>query len=139
VALDAGWDNHNKLTYLAHLRKRIENANRAYTSVQVHCNGWDQEKVHEFSVNTSLLAPQFAKSLWGRLMRSPMQITSYFLGTQKFTELYENERKRLGNKFRGLNCSQAIPFPGLSKADGSLPEAMAPWMRNKPYRTCGPS
>ena len=108
VALDAGWDGRNKLTYLAHLRKRIENANRAYTSVQVHCNGWDQEKVHEFSVNTSLLAPQFAKSLWGRLMRSPMQITSYFLGTQKFTELYENEMKRLGDKFRTLDFMDTI-------------------------------
>jgi uncharacterized protein (DUF885 family) len=108
VALDAGWDNHNKLTYLAHLRKRIENANRAYTSVQVHCNGWDQEKVHEFSVNTSLLAPQFAKSLWGRLMGSPMQITSYFLGTQKFTELYENERKRLGDKFRNIDFMDTV-------------------------------
>jgi uncharacterized protein (DUF885 family) len=108
VALDAGWDDYNKLTYLAHLRKRIENANRAYTSVQVHCNGWDQEKVHEFSVNTSLLAPQFAKSLWGRLMRSPMQITSYFLGTQQFTELYENEKKRLGDKFRTLDFMDTV-------------------------------
>jgi uncharacterized protein (DUF885 family) len=108
VALDAGWDNHSKLTYLAHLRKRIENANRAYTSVQVHCNGWDQKKVHEFSVNTSLLAPQFAKSLWGRLMRSPMQITSYFLGTQKFTELYENEKKRLGDKFRNIDFMDTV-------------------------------
>jgi uncharacterized protein (DUF885 family) len=108
VALEAGWDDHNKLTYLAHLRKRIENANRAYTSVQVHCNGWDRDKVHEFSVNTSLLAPQFAKSLWGRLMSSPMQITSYFLGTQKFTELYENEKKHLGDKFRTLDFMDTV-------------------------------
>jgi uncharacterized protein (DUF885 family) len=108
VALDAGWDNHNKLTYLAHLRKRIENANRAYTSVQVHCNGWDQDKTHEFSVITSLLAPQFAKSLWGRLMRSPMQITSYFLGTQKFYELYENEKKRLGDKFQNIDFMDTV-------------------------------
>jgi len=108
VALDAGWDNNNKLTYLAHLRKRIENANRAYISVQVHCNDWDQEKVNEFSVDTSLLAPQFAKSLWGRLIGSPMQMTSYFLGTQKFTELYENERKRRGEKFRTIDFMDTI-------------------------------
>jgi uncharacterized protein (DUF885 family) len=108
VALDAGWDNNNKLTYLAHLRKRIENANRAYTSVQVHCNGWDKEKVNEFSVKTSLLAPQFAKSLWGRLLSSPMQITSYFLGTQKFTELYDNERKRLGERFRNIDFMDTV-------------------------------
>jgi hypothetical protein len=108
IALDAGWDDHNKLTYLAHLRKRIENANRAYTSVQVHCNGWDRNKVLEFSVGTSLLAPQFAKSLWGRLLSSPMQITSYFLGTQQFTRLYENERKRLGERFRVLDFMDTI-------------------------------
>ena len=108
VALDAGWDNNNKLTYLAHLRKRIENANRAYTSVQVHCNGWDKDKVDEFSVNTSLLAPQFAKSLWGRLLSSPMQITSYFLGTQQFTELYENERKRLGDRFKNIDFMDTV-------------------------------
>jgi hypothetical protein len=108
VALDAGWDNHNKLTYLAHLRKRIENANRAFTSVQVHCNGWDRDKVHEFSTGTSLLAPQFAKSLWGRLMSSPMQMTSYFLGTQQFTELYENEKKRLGSEFRVIDFMDTV-------------------------------
>jgi hypothetical protein len=108
VALDAGWDNHNKLTYLAHLRKRIENANRAYTSVQVHCNGWDKEKVDEFSVKTSLLAPQFAKSLWGRLLNSPMQMTSYFLGIQKFTELYENEKKRRGSKFQIVDFMDTV-------------------------------
>jgi len=108
IALDAGWDNHNKLTYLAHLRKRIENANRAYTSVQVHCHGWDEDKVHEFSVGISLLAPQFAKSLWGRLLSSPMQITSYFLGTQQFTQLYENERKRRGERFRIVDFMDTV-------------------------------
>ncbi len=112
VALDAGWDNDNKLTYLAHLRKRIENANRAYASVQAHCYGWDRERVNEFSVNTSLLAPQFAKSLWGRLMSSPMQITSYFLGTQKFTELYKNEKKRLGDKFRNIDFMDTVVRAG---------------------------
>lgn len=108
VALEAGWDNGNKLTLLAQLRKRLENANRAYTSVQAHCRGWSEEQVLEFSVKTSLLAPQFAKSLWGRLMRSPMQITSYFLGYKKFDEIYEAEKKRLGPKFRTLDFMDTI-------------------------------
>ena len=99
VLLDAGWEKENKLTLLAHLRKRIENANRAYTSVQVHTNGWTQEQVIEFSTNTSLVAPQFAKSLWGRLMSSPMQLTSYFLGGAQFTALLAAEKARLGNSF----------------------------------------
>jgi hypothetical protein len=99
VLLDAGWEEERPLTFLAHLRKRIENANRAYTSVMVHCNGWSQEQVMEFSTGTSLLAPQFAKSLWGRIMRSPMQLTSYFWGGKQFTELLAAERARLGDDF----------------------------------------
>jgi uncharacterized protein (DUF885 family) len=99
VLLDAGWEKERPLTYLAHLRKRLENANRAYTSVMVHCNDWDQEKVMEFSTETALLAPQFAKSLWGRLMRSPMQMTSYFYGGMQFRELQKAEKERLGDRF----------------------------------------
>lgn len=99
VLLDAGWEKENHLTYLAHLRKRLENANRSYTSMQVHCNDWSQDQVMKFSTETSLLAPQFAKSLWGRIMNSPMQLTSYFLGGSQFTKLWHSEKKRLGDKF----------------------------------------
>jgi uncharacterized protein (DUF885 family) len=99
VLLDAGWQKGNHLTLLAHLRKRLENANRSYTSVKVHCDGWNKEQVLKFSTETSLLAPQFAKSLWGRIMNSPMQLTSYFLGGAQFTELFNHEKKRLGPKF----------------------------------------
>jgi uncharacterized protein (DUF885 family) len=77
----------------------LENANRAYTSVMTHYYGWDKEKVMDFSINTSLLAPQFAKSLWGRLMNGPMQMTSYFLGGSQFTELLAAEKKRLKDQF----------------------------------------
>lgn len=99
VLLDAGWEKDRPLTLLAHLRKRLENANRAFTSVQVHCNGWSKDQVMTFSTDTSLLAPQFAKSLWGRIMNSPMQLTSYFLGGAQFKALLEAEKKRLGTRF----------------------------------------
>ncbi len=99
VLLDAGWEEGQHLTMLAHLRKRLENANRAYTSAKVHTSQWTQAQVMNFSVNTALLAPQFAKSLWGRLMRSPMQLTSYFLGGAQFSRLLEVEKARLGKKF----------------------------------------
>jgi uncharacterized protein (DUF885 family) len=99
VLLDAGWEEGNHLTMLAHLRKRLENANRTYTSVQVHTQGWTQGQVMEFSIKTSMVAPQFAKSLWGRLMSSPMQLTSYFLGGAQFTELLADEKARLGDQF----------------------------------------
>jgi uncharacterized protein (DUF885 family) len=117
VVLDAGWDNNNKLTLLAQLLKRLENANRAYMSVQVHCNGWTKERMLEFSINTCLLAPQFAKSLWGRLMRSPMQMTSYFVGYQQLSELYEEEKERLGKRFRTLNFMDTILHTGAVPID----------------------
>lgn len=96
VCLDEGWDADKPLTYLAHLRKRLENANRAYTSIQVHCHAWDQQQVMQFSTESSLVAPQFAKSLWGRIMRSPMQLTTYFYGGKQFSELLAAEKERLG-------------------------------------------
>ncbi len=112
VLLDAGWERDRPLTFLAHLRKRLENANRAYTSVQVHCHGWDQDQLMDFSVNTSLLAPQFAKSLWGRVTGSPMQVTSYFLGGRQFTDLLATEKARLGDRFVLRDFMDAIMREG---------------------------
>jgi len=108
IALDAGWDDYNRLTYLAHLRKRLENANRAFTSVQVHCFGWNEEEVLKFSEEEALLAPQFAKSLWGRLQRGPMQMTSYFLGADRLTRILEGEKARLGEEFEVRAFNDAI-------------------------------
>ncbi|MFA9453509.1 MAG: DUF885 family protein, partial [Candidatus Aminicenantaceae bacterium] len=45
ITLDAGWNGSDPLDRLAHLRKRLENATRSYTSVQVHCFGWGQKEV----------------------------------------------------------------------------------------------
>ncbi len=99
ITLDAGWNGFDKLDRLAHLRKRLENATRAYTSVQVHCNGWDRERVNEFAVKEGLLPPQFALNLWDRVMASPLQLVSYFMGFKKFSEVLEIEKKRLGGDF----------------------------------------
>jgi uncharacterized protein (DUF885 family) len=99
IVLDAGYAEGDWLTRFAQLRKRLENANRAYMSVQAHCNGWTEQQVTDFSIETSLLAPQFAKSLWGRLMSSPMQIITYMLVGLELREIYEMERERLGDEF----------------------------------------
>ncbi len=124
IALDAGWDDHNRLTYLAHLRKRLENANRAYTSVQVHCFGWTEEQVLRFSVEESLVAPQFAKSLWGRLEGSPMQVTSYFLGADLLRRILEAEKERLGEGFDVRAFNDAILRVGPVPFD-LIPEVLA--------------
>jgi len=100
VALDEGYAEGQWLVQLAQLRKRLENANRAYMSVQAHCNGWSEEDVYRFSIESSLLAPQFAKSLWGRLMDSPMQMITYMIGYLELSRIYEAEKARLGDDFR---------------------------------------
>ena len=68
-----------------------------------------------FSQEESLLAPQFAKSLWGRLERGPMQMTSYFMGGDRFQRILEAEQVRLGEDFdvRAFNDAilRAGPIP----------------------------
>ncbi len=123
IALDAGWDDHDPLTYLAHLRKRLENANRAYTSVQVHCFGWTEDQVLRFSEEESLLAPQFARSLWGRLRQSPMQMTSYFMGADRLTRILDAEKARLGEDFDVRAFNDAILRAGPVPFD-LIPEVL---------------
>jgi len=99
IVLDAGYAEGDWLTRFAQVRKRLENANRALMSVRAHCQGWSEAQVTEYSIGTSLLAPQFAASLWGRLMRSPMQIITYMLVGIELREIYESEVERLGDNF----------------------------------------
>jgi uncharacterized protein DUF885 len=99
LMLDTGWGNGVKLTRLAHLRKRLENATRAYVSVMIHYRGWNKEQLMKFATTRGLLAPQFALNLWNRVMNSPHQITNYFLGFHKFRALWNEEKQRLGNNF----------------------------------------
>ena len=115
LMLDAGWSNGDKLTRLAHLRKRLENAVRAYTSVMVHIHGWDKERLMKFATGRGLLAPQFAINLWNRVMNNPLQIPSYFLGFHGFRKLWQEEQARLGDNFTTRefvdSVLQAGPIP----------------------------
>ena len=115
LMLDAGWSGGDKLTRLAHLRKRLENAVRAYTSVMVHIHGWDKERLMEFAETRGLLAPQFAINLWNRVMNNPLQIPSYFLGFHGFRKLWQEEQVRLGDNFTTRefvdSVLQAGPIP----------------------------
>ena len=121
LTLDAGWNKDNKLTRLAHYRKILENATRAYTSVQVHCNGWNKDQLTDFAVNTGLLAPQFAVNLWHRVIGSPFQLTSYFLGFKAFAAVYEQEKKKKGEAFSLYDFSKKILYAGSLPID-MLPE-----------------
>jgi uncharacterized protein (DUF885 family) len=117
ITLDDGWNGYDKLDRLAHLRKRLENATRAYTSVQVHCFGWGKEEVARFAVEEGLLAPQFALNLWDRVTGSPLQLTSYFLGFRKFSELLEEEKERLGESFELKRFCDAVLQAGAVSID----------------------
>jgi len=101
LMLEAGWGDGNKLTRLAHLRKRLENATRAYISVMVHTQGWSRERVIEFASKRGLLPAQFAENLWDRVsgLYMSLQLTSYFVGYHEFDALWQEEQQRLGENF----------------------------------------
>jgi len=112
MTLDAGWDDDQPLTRMAHLRKRLENAVRAFVSVQVHCRGWSAEELHTFAVETGLLPPQFAENLWHRALLSPIQLPSYFIGFRVFDDAYRREQARLGDSFSTKAFNNAMVDSG---------------------------
>jgi len=114
LMLDAGWADNAPLTRLAHLRKRLENATRAYVSVQVNSAGWGETQVLAFARDEGLLAPQFATNLWQRVVNSPLQITDYFTGYREFRRLYAAFRARYPDAQTRLWVDQVLhagPLP----------------------------
>ena len=97
------------------MRKRLENATRAYVSVMVHVHDWDKDQLMKFAVTRGLLPPQFALNLWVRVMNNPLQIPSYFLGFHGFRKLWQEEQARLGDSFTTRefvdDVLQAGPIP----------------------------
>ena len=112
MTLDAGWDDDQPLTRMAHLRKRLENAVRAFVSIQVHCRGWSAEELSTFAVETGLLPPQFAENLWRRALLSPIQLPSYFIGFRVFDDAYRREQARLGDAFSIKAVNNAVVDSG---------------------------
>jgi len=112
MTLDAGFDDDQPLTRMAHLRKRLENAVRAYVSVQVHCRGWSRDQLSAFAVETGLLPPQFAENLWHRALLSPIQLPSYFIGFRVFDDHLRTEQARLGEHFSIKAFNNAVVDSG---------------------------
>jgi uncharacterized protein (DUF885 family) len=111
LMLDAGWADNAPLTRLAHLRKRLENATRAYVSVQVHTAGWDEERVLAFARDEGLLAPQFARNLWQRAVHSPLQITDYMRGYRQFRALWSARPENMATRDWVDAVLRAGPIP----------------------------
>jgi len=127
MTLDAGFDGDQPLTRMAHLRKRLENAVRAYVSVQVHCRGWSADQLGSFAVETGLLPPQFADNLWQRALLSPIQLPSYFIGFRVFDEAYRRGQENLGDAFSTKAYNNAVVDSGgmpMAMVDGYLAEAL---------------
>jgi Bacterial protein of unknown function (DUF885) len=119
LMLEAGWGDGNKLTRLAHLRKRLENATRAYISVMVHTQGWSRARVIEFARARGLLPAQFAANLWDRVsgLDMSLQLTTYFVGYHGFATLWREQQQRLGDDFVRRDFVDAV------LATGSVPMA----------------
>ena len=77
----------------------------------------------DFLSNGILGSGAFAKSLWGRLMSSPLGITTYFLGMQEFASLLEAEKKRQGEHFRTIEFMDTILRAGPIPLD-EFPEIL---------------
>lgn len=108
LMLEAGWGDDDPLTWLAHYRKRLENATRSYLSVMVHTRDWSEEQVAAFAVERGLLAPQFAINLWQRVVNSPLQLTDYFVGYRQFRQLWREQRARRGEDFDQRELVDAV-------------------------------
>ncbi|MEX1311288.1 MAG: DUF885 family protein, partial [Candidatus Sulfomarinibacteraceae bacterium] len=128
MTLDHGFDGDRPLTRMAHLRKRLENAVRAYVSVQVHCRGWGADELGAFAVDTGLLPPQFAENLWQRALLTPIQLPSYFVGFRIFDEVYRGGRDALGDDFSTKAFNNAVVSSGgmpMAMVEGYLAEALS--------------
>ncbi len=127
MTLDAGWDDDQPLTRMAHLRKRLENAVRAFVSVQVHCRGWTSDDLGAFAVETGLLPPQFAENLWHRALLSPIQLPSYFVGFRVFDEAYRRGQELSGDAFSTKAFNNAVVDSGgipMEMLEAYLAEAL---------------
>jgi uncharacterized protein (DUF885 family) len=127
MTLDHGFDGDQPLTRMAHLRKRLENAVRAYVSVQVHCRGWGADELGDYAVETGLLPPQFAENLWQRALLSPIQLPSYFVGFRVFDDAYRRGRETLGDGFSTKAFNNAVVNSGgmpMAMVEGYLTEAL---------------
>jgi uncharacterized protein (DUF885 family) len=97
VMLDQGWGDG--LARVAHLKKQLENVARVVIDIQVHTEGWTEEQALAFVREEALQKEQFAGNMWRRTLQSPTQITTYWIGYQQIQELYDEARRRRGDKF----------------------------------------
>jgi hypothetical protein len=97
LLLDEGWGG--ALPRLAHLKKQLENIARTIVDIRVHTENMSREEMVRFVKEEALQGEQLANNMWTRTLTSSPQITTYYLGYAKVTEVYEAARATEGDRF----------------------------------------
>ena len=97
LLLDQGWGD--ALPRLAHLKKQLENIARTIVDIRVHTENMSREEMTRFVKDEALQGEQLANNMWTRTLTSSQQITTYYLGYRKVTEVYKAARAAQGDKF----------------------------------------
>ena len=97
LLLDQGWGG--ALPRLAHLKKQLENIARTIVDIRVHTENMSREEMVRFVKEEALQGEQLANNMWTRTLTSSPQITTYYLGYAKVTEVYGAARAAEGDKF----------------------------------------
>jgi hypothetical protein len=97
LLLDQGWGG--ALPRLAHLKKQLENIARTIVDIRVHTENMSREEMVRFVKEEALQGDQLANNMWTRTLTSSPQITTYYLGYAKVTEVYNDTRAAEGDKF----------------------------------------
>ena len=97
LLLDQGWGG--ALPRLAHLKKQLENIARTIVDIRVHTENMSQEEMVRFVKEEALQGEQLANNMWTRTLTSSPQITTYYLGYSKVTEVYDAARAAEGDRF----------------------------------------
>lgn len=97
LLLDEGWGG--ALPRLAHLKKQLENIARTIVDIRVHTENLSREEMVRFVKEEGLQGEQLANNMWTRTLTSSPQITTYYLGYAKVTEIYHAARAAEGEGF----------------------------------------
>ncbi|MEM1248470.1 MAG: DUF885 family protein [Acidobacteriota bacterium] len=97
LLLDLGWGD--ELARVAHLKKQMENIARTVVDIGVHTEDWPRDEVLDFVQNEALQDVQFAVNMWNRSLTTAPQLTSYWLGYERFRSLYEEALEAEGESF----------------------------------------
>lgn len=97
VLLDQGWGG--PVERVAHLKKQLENIARTIVDIRIHTENMSHDEVIRFVKEEALQGDQLAANMWTRSLTTPPQITTYYLGYQKFRQMYEATRQAEGDRF----------------------------------------